>query len=185
MNFVRACKQNVLIWTVNFVVAVVVVAGAALAQAVQHPQTGLAVTPPAGYVARPHTKSGFTAGIVVARQDDANSFCHVDFSALTQAAITSSTQDQLNEMLRKVDQKEAMKGSFETQTLEQIEHAGVFGAVFIGRFTKSPWPNHASLMVVYYTPRGRTTVSCFSLPATFTARRPEFMAVARAVTLPR
>jgi hypothetical protein len=163
--------------------AALFVAAGALAQPVEHPQTGLAVTPPPAYAARLDAKSDFTARIVVTRKDDPSTLCYVDFTALTNPAIAKATQDQLNDMMRKVDQKAAMQGNFEAQTLERMEYAGVVGAVLVGHFTKSP--GLASVLVAYYTPRGRTTVSCFSPPASFKARQPEFMALARAISFPR
>jgi hypothetical protein len=177
-----ACKRNALTFSAGFIAAVFVAAGA-LAQPVEHAQTGLAVTPPPAYAAQLDTKSNFTARIVVTRKDDPSTLCYIDFTALTDAAIAKSTQNQLNEMMRKVDQKAAMQGNFEAETLERMEYAGVVGAVLTGHFTKSP--NLASVLVVYYTPRGRTTVSCFCPPASFKSRQSEFMAVARAISFPR
>lgn len=177
-----ACKRNTLTFSASLIAAVFVAAGV-LAQPVQHAQTGLAVTPPPGYVAQLETNSTFTARIVVTRKDDPSTLCYVDFSALTDVAITKATQDHLNEMMRKIDQKDNMKGNFEAQTLERMEYAGVVGAVLTGYFTKSP--NLASVLVIYYTPRGRTTVSCFTPPASFKARQSEFMAMALAISFPR
>jgi len=177
-----ACKRKALTFSANFITAAFIASGA-LAQPVQHAQTGLAVTPPPGYAARLDTTSTFTARIVVTRKDDPSTLCYVDLSALTDAAIAKATQDQLNERMRKVDQKAAMRGNFEAQTLERMEYAGVVGAVLTGHFTKSP--NLASVLVAYYTPRGRTTVSCYCPPPSFKARQSEFMAVARAISFPR
>lgn len=178
----HAFRLSALTLPVGFVAAALVATGA-LAQPVQHAPTGLAVTPPPGYAAQLDTNSGFTARIVVAALGDPNTACFVDFSVATDTVMKTLTQDQLNEMTRNVDQKAGMKGNFEADTLERMEHAGVAGAVLTGHFTKSP--NLSSVLVIYYTPRGRTTVSCFSPPAAFKARQSEFMAVSRAITFPR
>lgn len=154
----------------------------ALAQSVKDP-SGLALNPPQGYSAELVPNSGFTARIATYRQDDQNTACFVDFQGPLSGAIAKLTQPQLNTLNREIDHKEGMKGHFEARgTTEFIEHAGVTGAALDGNFTTAP--TFASLLVAYYTTRGRTTVSCFTRPDDFAARRPEFLTVAQSITFP-
>ena len=87
-------------------------------------------------------------------------------------------------MSRKMDQRAGMKGQFESNgPVEHVEHNGVVGAVLTGNFTTAP--TYSSLLIIFYTPKGRSTVSCFTTPAAFEARRPDFLTVATSVTVPR
>ena len=156
----------------------------AVAQLVQDGLSGLSIIPPPGYVAQLDTKSGFTARIVVARQADKDTVCFVDFQGGLSGPLSELTQEQLNEMSRKLDQREGMKGQFESNgPVEHVENNGVVGAVLTGNFTTAP--TYSSLLVIYYIPKGRTSISCFTPPAAFEARRSDFLTVATSVTFPR
>ena len=155
----------------------------ALAQLVQDGQSGLSITPPPGYVAQVDRTSGFTARIVVAKQADKDTVCFVDFQGGLSGPLAQLTQEQLNEMSRKLDQRDGMKGQFESSgPVEHADHDGVVGAVLTGNFTAAP--NYSSLLVIYYTPKGRSTVSCFTPPPAFEGNRADFLKVATSITFP-
>jgi len=180
---VRAAASGLALF-VSGVAILAVMTSAATAQSIEDLKTGLKVTPPAGYRAELDTKSGFTARIVVGKQDDNETICLVDFQGGLGPELARLTQDQLNRMSRELDQNAAMKGQFEAvKAVEHLEHAGVVGAILTGNFTTAP--RHSSILVIYYTTKGRSTVSCFTRPETFEARRADFVAVAKGITFPQ
>ena len=178
---------------VTATVAVTLSGLAARAQSVSDPQTGLSVTPPLGYEAKPGPSRGRnTAVIDVKRRDDRDTGCKIAFQPVAQNQGFS--QAQINELAGTPQRLTVVESTlgllYEVREVEQIEHDGVRGSAATATFKPIPGlPSRASeMMNVFYlleTPVGRTTVICISDKQDFAGRRGEFNNVLRGVTLPR
>jgi hypothetical protein len=156
-------------------------------------QSGLAVEPPPGYVAstgRPQT--GASVRIDVKRPDDKDTGCGVGFSHAPQNALLD--QAEINAIASSPEwltmARSAVAFLYDVLTAEPFDHAEVRGAVMIADFkarANLP-PRSQEIRTALYlleTPKGRVNVVCVGERGTFDARRPEFDAVVRGVTLPR
>ena len=178
---------------VTATVAVSLSGFAARAQSVSDPQTGLSVTPPFGYEAKPGPSRGRnTAVIDVKRSGDRDTGCKIAFQPVAQNH--GFTQAQINELAGTPQRRTVIESTlgilYEVRDVEQIEHDGVRGSAATATFKPIPGlPSRASeMMNVFYlleTPVGRTTVICISNEQDFAGRRSEFDNVVRGVTLPR
>lgn len=167
--------------------------GFAAAQSVSDPQTGLSVTPPPGYEAKPGPSRGRnTAVIDVKRAGDRDTGCKVAYQPA--AENQGFTQAQINELVGTPQRRTVIESTlgvlYHLVDVEQIEHDGVRGSAAIATFKPIPGlPSRASeMMNVFYlleTPVGRTTVICISDKQDFADRRSEFEGVLRSVKLPR
>ena len=165
----------------------------ATAQTVSDSQTGLAVTPPPYYAARSApSHRGSTALIEVKRKDDRDTGCNVAFhpGAHDSSLHEARTNDLVGTAERRAEIESRFGSLYEVGTVEEIEHAGVRGAVATATLKPLPeLPSRASeLISVFYfleTPSGRTTIVCVSEKQALTQRRTEFDAVLGGVTLPR
>jgi hypothetical protein len=165
----------------------------AAAQSVSDLQTGLAVTPPAGYTAKSAPSRGRnTAVIDVKRNNDRDTGCRVAFQP--NAQDRSLSQAEINELVGTPERRaviESTLGSlYQVAAVDQVEHAGVRGSVATATLKPLPgMPARASDMIsVFYlleTPTGRTIIVCVSEKQASIQRRNEFDAVLRGVTLPR
>jgi hypothetical protein len=86
--------------------------------------------------------------------------------------------------------REGMKELYDIRNVVNFTHDGVRGGVIDGvtkaRPAVSNWrPGIQSLLFVFYTPKGRTSLECQSTDEAFAHVRGSFEQVARAVTLPR
>jgi hypothetical protein len=172
-------------------------AGGAVAQsAVEHAgeaASGFAVAPPAGYLAKPDTPmSPLEVAISVARVDEPDSQCRVAFEAIP--GFSQYSQDELN---READRpnfdafyRDSVGAFYTVGNVAHFDHAGVRGAVIDAVSRARPatpgWREGLPTRIfMLYTPKGLTKATCSTLPAAFDARRGEFEAVARSVTVPR
>jgi hypothetical protein len=173
--------------------ALVLTGAVAEAQSISDPQTGLAVTAPAGYIARSAPpRARYSAVIEVKRGADRDTGCKVAFQPNAQSL--SMSQAQINELAGTPERRAVIESSlgslYLVAAVEQVEHDGALGAVATAAFKPLPGlPARAGDMIsVFYileTPTGRTTIVCVSEREVFAERRSEFDAVLRGVTLPR
>jgi hypothetical protein len=154
---------------------------------------GLAVTPPAGYVATSGTPgSPGQAAINVTKPTEQGTGCIIAFEAMP--GFDQFTQSSLN---RQTDQpdwqrfyREGLGEFYDIERVDVFEHAGVRGAVVLGVSRTKPavpgWiADLPSLIFMFYTPKGLSRITCVAAKAVFAARRGEFEAVVRGVALPR
>lgn len=167
--------------------------GAALAQPMQDPTTGLSVTPPPDYqasVAPP--RAPYAAIFRVRRPDDRDTGCQVAFAEAPQNAGLS--QERLNETAQAPEWREmvvrTMSALYDIQQQETYRQGELVGLLMEGMIRPRPGiPARAqeirTLFVILETPRGRTTTVCVGEVAGFAERRPEFLAIANGAEAPR
>jgi hypothetical protein len=155
--------------------------------------SGFAVAPPAGYLAKPDAPmSALEVAISVARADEPDTHCRVSFEAIP--GFSQYSQGELN---READRpnfdafyRDSVGAFFTVGTVAHFDHAGIRGAVIDAVSRARPatpgWRDGLPTRIfMLYTPKGLTKATCAASPAAFEARRGEFEAVARAVTVPR
>jgi hypothetical protein len=155
--------------------------------------SGFAVAPPAGYLAKPDAPmSPLEVAISVARADEPDTQCRVSFEAIP--GFSQYSQDALN---READRpnfdafyRDSVGAFYTVATVGHFDHAGIRGAVIDAVSRARPatrgWREGLPTRIfMRYTPKGLTKAICTAVPAAFEARRGEFEAVARAVTVPR
>lgn len=165
----------------------------AAAQALRDPATGLAVDPPAGYVATPMAVQGAQlARMAVRRPQDEDTGCQVAFVAAPQNE--SLSQETLNRLARSPGWQRVITATL--QPLYNVISTGPFvqrgieGMELVAELRPRPdipprGQELRTLFVILETPRGRTTIVCSAEKAGFAARRGEFEAVARSTLPPR
>ncbi len=163
------------------------------AQSVGDAAAGLGVSPPSGYVARPGVpQSPSESAIRLSRTDEEGTGCSVSFEALP--GFDQFTQDALNRQTDHADwqrfYREGLGDFYSVASVASFDHAGVNGAVIVGVSRNRPaaqdWiADRPALIFMFYTPKGLTKIICVASAAVFAARRAEFEAVARGITLPR
>jgi hypothetical protein len=176
---------------------VLVVTGGAAAQSVAErageAANGFAVAPPAGYLAKPDAPmSPLEVAISVVRADEPETECRVSFEAIP--GFSQYSQSELN---READRpnfdafyRDSVGAFYTVGTVAHFDHAGIRGAVIEAVSRARPatpgWQDGLPTRIfMLYTPKGLTRATCRAIPAAFEARRGEFEAVARAVTVPR
>src|SRR5262245_53663729 len=106
----------------------------ALGQPVGDQASGLAVVPPAGYVARAAPSGAGGVAFNVAKRNEDATVCRVEFVAIP--GFAQLTQERLNAMAAESDWGEQTRQSlvrvYDVRTVEPFEHAGVRGAAVIG-----------------------------------------------------
>ncbi len=155
--------------------------------------SGFAVAPPPGYVAQPGTSVSSSQVVIhLTKPGDQGTDCLVSFEAIP--GFSQFSQDELN---RQADQpnfdafyRDSVSGFYTVATVAHFDHAGVRGAVIRATSKAKPatpgWrADLAAAIFMLYTPKGLTKVTCTADPPVFEARRNEFEAVAKAVTMPR
>src|SRR5882724_10880274 len=165
----------------------------AIAQPISDPATGFAITPPPGYVAQPSTAAGnYTAAFEVKKPDDKDTGCRIGFLHIPEKA--RFTQAELNGYAAKPEWASEIRTAFsrlyDIISLDRFEHAGALGSVVVADRKMPPGtPPRAgeirAWLVVLETPKGRISMACIADKPSFEARRSEFVAVARGVTLPK
>jgi hypothetical protein len=168
-------------------------AGAAQAETIRDPGTGLAIDPPQGYSARLMPAAGNQAAVIQLSKpgDASDTGCRVGFA--DGKAQPNSTQAQLNEGARSEQMQQmasqAISSIYEVQEIKPFENGGVVGLQIVGDIKPRPnLPPRAqeirSMLVMFDTPKGRTSVVCVGEKDQFAERLPEYHAIARAVTAP-
>jgi hypothetical protein len=163
------------------------------AQILEFSASGFAVAPPPGYEAQPGAAaSASLLAISVTKPAEPGTGCRVWFEALP--GFEQFTQDALN---RQTDRpgwelfyREGLGEFYDVRGIDRFEHAGVRGAVVFGISRPKPavagWTGDMpTLIFMFYTPKGLSKAVCFAQAEVFAARRAEFEAVARGITLPR
>jgi hypothetical protein len=155
--------------------------------------SGFGVAPPPGYVAqRDAPVSASEVAISVMRAGEENTRCRASFEAIP--GFSQFTQDELN---READRpnfdafyRDSVGAFYAVATVDHFDRPGVRGAMLRATSRAKPatpgWrAGLATLIFMFYTPKGLAKVTCSAADATFEARRGDFEAVANAVTLPR
>jgi hypothetical protein len=155
--------------------------------------SGFAVAPPAGYLATPDAPmSALEVAVSVARADEPDTRCRVSFEAIP--GFSQYSQAELN---READRpnfdafyRDSVGAFYIVGMVAHFDHAGIRGAVIDAVSRARPatpgWRGGLPTRIfMLYTPKGLTKATCSAMPAAFEARRGEFEAVARAVTVPR
>jgi hypothetical protein len=155
--------------------------------------SGFAVAPPAGYLAKPDAPmSALEVALSVTRADEPDTMCRVSFEAIP--GFSQYSQGELN---READRpnfdafyRDSVGAFYTVGTVAHFDHAGIRGAVIDAVSRARPgtpgWRDGLPTRIfMLYTPKGLTKATCSAMPAAFEARRGEFEAVARAVTVPR
>jgi len=155
--------------------------------------SGFAVAPPAGYVAQPGAPaSPSRLAISLTKPAEPGTGCELSFEALP--GFEQFTQDALN---RQTDRpgweqfyREGLGEYYEVRSVDRFDHAGVRGAIVFGISRSRPavadWKAELpTLIFLFYTPKGLSKAACFAEKDAFEARRSEFEAIARGMTLPR
>jgi hypothetical protein len=155
--------------------------------------SGFAVTPPAGYVAKPDAPmSSLEVAISVARTDEPDTHCRVSFEAIP--GFSQYSQGELNGEADRPNfdafYRDSVGAFYAVGAVAHFDHAGIRGAVIDAVSRARPatpgWRDGLPTRIfMFYTPKGLTKATCSAVPAAFEARRGEFEAVARAVTVPR
>jgi hypothetical protein len=155
--------------------------------------SGFAVAPPAGYLATPDAPmSTLEVAVSVARADELDTRCRISFEAIP--GFSQYSQAELN---READRpnfdafyRDSVGAFYAVSAVVHFDHAGIRGAVIDAVSRARPatpgWRDGLPTRIfMLYTPKGLTKATCSAVPAAFEARRGEFEAVARAVTVPR
>jgi hypothetical protein len=136
--------------------------------------------------------SALEVAVSVARADEPDTRCRISFEAIP--GFSQYSQTELN---READRpnfdafyRDSVGAFYAVGTVAHFDHAGIRGAVIDAVSRARPatpgWRDGLpSRIFMFYTPKGLTRATCSALPAAFGARRGEFEAVARAVTVPR
>lgn len=166
---------------------------AAAAEPLADAGSGLAVDPPAGYTASVAPPLGPNpVRFEVKKADDKDTGCQVAFAPAPQNA--DLTQREINDIAGSPEWVDLSRSTiallYDVRSAGSFEHAGVRGISMVADFKAKPdIPARAlEIRTIFYileTPKGRTTTVCVGERATFEARKPEFEAVMRGVTLPR
>jgi hypothetical protein len=165
----------------------------AFAQNLDLAVSGFAVAPPAGYTAAPGLPLSPSQVIVrVIKPAEPEVSCDVSFEVLP--GFEHFTQDALNRQTDNpkwdVFYRDGLGDFYTVLSVERFDHAGVRGALVNGISKPKPalsnWAaDQPTLIFMFYTPKGLNKVTCVAPQAVFAARRSEFEAVVRGVTLAR
>jgi hypothetical protein len=166
---------------------------AARAQSFDLAASGFAVAPPAGYVAERGAPSSPSQVVVsLVKPAEPGVACEISFEALP--GFEQFSQDALN---RQTDNpnwelfyRDGLGDFYTVTSVERFDHAGVRGAVVNGISKPRPairsWTaDRPTLIFMFYTPKGLSKIACVAPQTVFAARRGEFEAVARGVTVAR
>jgi hypothetical protein len=165
----------------------------AAAQSLDLAASGFAIAPPQGYVAAPGAASSPSHVVVsLTKPAEPGTACEASFEALP--GFEHFSQDALNRQTDNpgwdVFYRDGLGDFFAATSVERFDHAGVRGAVVRGTSKPRPalrgWTGGLpTLIFMFYTPKGLSKIACVAPQAVFEARRAEFEAVARGITLAR
>ncbi|HWL83323.1 MAG TPA: hypothetical protein VNR89_20420 [Roseomonas sp.] len=154
--------------------------------------SGLAVSPPPGYVATASSPSGAqTARFTLRRPQDQDTGCTLAYVPAPQNALY--TQTQINSRTRlpgwQTLERTRLAAVYELKEQTLFEQRGVAGVRIIADLRpRSGLPARAqelrSFFAIMETPRGRTTLVCVAEKDAFDTRRAEFEAALRGVAPP-
>jgi hypothetical protein len=178
--------------------AVAATGAAHAAEPVTDESTGLVLRPPEGYAAtRAEGDPRYAAVYAVQKQGEVDTGCKIAFQpaqaapagagepALSQAEINAFTQKK--EWIDLIRATLALR--YDVATVDPFPHDGLSGAAVVADFKAIEGePKTAevrSFLVVFDTPKGRTTIVCVGDKAGFDKRKGEFEAIARSVSPPR
>jgi hypothetical protein len=155
--------------------------------------SGFAVAPPEGYVAAPSAPASLSRVVLrLTKPAEPGTGCEVSFEFLP--GFEHFSQEALNRQTDNPDweafYRDGLGDFYGIASIERFDHAGVRGAVVNGISKPKPairdWvANRPALIFMFYTPKGLNKIACVAPQAIFEARRAEFEAVARGVTLAR
>ncbi len=166
--------------------------GAFAAEPLRDEATGLAVLPPEGYEAsRAEGDARYAVVFAVQKANEAETGCKIAFQAAPQNAGLS--QAEINAFTQKKEWTELIRATlslrYDVESVMPFEQGGLAGAAVVADFKSTEGEPKAaelrSYLVLIDTPKGRTTVVCVGDKAGFEGRKPEFEAIARAVSPPR
>jgi hypothetical protein len=165
----------------------------AFAQTLDLAASGFAIAPPQGYVATPGVTSSPSHVVVsLTKPAEPGTACEASFEALP--GFEHFSQDALNRQTDNpgwdVFYRDGLADFYAVTSVERFDHAGVRGALVGGVSRPKPavrgWvAGRPTLIFLFYTPKGLSKIACVAQQAVFEARRAEFDAVARGVTLAR
>lgn len=172
-------------------VALLLLAGPALAERLTDPATGLSVDPPAGYTASTvQARPPNAANLLVQRRQDSNEGCQLIFTPAPNNARFS--QAELNTRAASpVFRDGIMRDLGHIYTFENgqtFSHAGIDGFMTEAMIRpREGIPAEAAatvrtLLVFLDGSRGRTSAICVGNRAGFVQRREEFIAIVRSTT---
>lgn len=166
------------------------------AEPVRDEQSGLAITPPNGYEAKKaEGDPRYAAVYAVQKKGEVDTGCKVAFQPHATAATPDEQLDQneINAFTRQKEWIELIRATlalrYNVATVEPFEQQGLAGAAVVADFKMAEGEPKGeevrSYLVVFDTPKGRTTIVCVGEKASFETRRKDFEAIARAVSPPR
>lgn len=167
------------------------------AELVRDEATGLSIQPPEGYVAKKaEGDPRYAAVYAVQKAGEVETGCKVAFQPTAQPAQSAEpalSQDEINTFTRKKEWFDLVRATlalrYDVASVEPLDHQGLLGAAVVADFKPiEDEPKAAdvrSYLVVFDTPKGRTTIVCVGDKKSFDARKPEFESIARGVAPPR
>lgn len=159
--------------------------------------TGLTVAPPDGYEARKaEGDPRYSAVYAVQKAGETDTGCKIAFQpsqADPAVAEPPLSQDEINAFTRKKEWIDLVRATlalrYDVATVEPLESQGLSGAAVVADFKQVEGepknPEMRSYLVVFDTPKGRTTIVCVGDKAGFDGRRKDFETIARGVQPPR
>jgi hypothetical protein len=172
------------------------VAQARAAELLRDDATGLSIQPPDGYEAKKaEGDARYAVVYAVQKKGEVDTGCKVAFQPIqsTLPAEEKLNQDEINSLTRQKKWIDLIRATlairYNVATVEPFEQQGLAGAAVVADFQGAEGePKEAevrSYLVVFDTPKGRTTIVCVGEKASFEGRRKEFEAIARSVAPPR
>jgi hypothetical protein len=177
--------------------AVALAGGASAAEPVRDESTGLILQPPQGYTAvKAEGDARYAAVYAVQKAGEVDTGCKVAFQPTQNAAGAGEpalSQTEINAFTQKKEWIDLIRATlalrYDVASVEPFPHIGLSGAAVVADFKPIEGEPKAaevrSFLVVFDTPKGRTTIVCVADKAGFAGRKSEFEAIARSVTPPR
>lgn len=188
--------SSAVLLTTLALVAAVVGPSPARAEPLRDEATGLAVEPPEGYEAKKaEGDARYAAVYAVQKKGEVDTGCKVAFQPVQSnlPAEEKLNQDEINSLTRQQKWMDLVRATlairYDVKSVERIEQQGLAGAAVVGDFAGGEGePKDSgvrSYLVVFDTPKGRTTIVCVGEKKDFDGRRKDFEAIARGVSPPK
>lgn len=166
------------------------------AEPIRDDATGLSVRPPDGYQAqKTEGDPRYAAVFAVQKPNESETGCKIAFQPAAAGATNEPalSQDEINAFTRKKEWMDLVRATlalrYDVATVEPFDVQGLSGAAAVADFKPIEGEPKAgdmrSYLVVFDTPKGRTTIVCVGEKAGFDGRRRDFEAIARGVEPPR